>query len=193
MTVHPHPTAARSRTDEELVRQVRTGHPAAFEAVVTRYQAALTGFARGLLGGGHHDAEEAVQDTFVRALAALRRPDDRELLLKPWLYTICRNACLDRLRRSAAGRRPVELELVAGGLADRSADPHRQAVGREELAALVHELQALPARQRAALLGLEVEGRTHEALAAELDVSVGASKALVCRARRQLVAARAAA
>lgn len=184
-----HPTASRIRPDAELVAAVRAGSTPAFETVVDRYRAPLTTYARGLLGGAHHDAEEAVQDAFVRALGALRR-DEREVTLKPWLYAITRNACLDRLRRP---QRTVDLAPLSAVLHDRDGDPHTAAVRHEDLAGLLGDLRALPERQRAALVMHELEGRSHEELAGRLDVSVGASKALVCRARQGLAALRTAA
>ncbi|MDQ3630939.1 MAG: sigma-70 family RNA polymerase sigma factor [Actinomycetota bacterium] len=182
MTVLTHPTALRTRTDEELVARVRAGRPEAFDAIVERYAAPLTAFARGLMHGAHHDAEEAVQDALLKALAALRR-DERPIVLRPWLYAITRNACLDRLRKPV---RTTDLAPLEPVLSDPRADPHLAAVRREELAGVVGTLRLLPVRQCTALVGLELEGRSHEQLAADLEVSVGASKALVCRARRSL-------
>lgn len=191
MTVLTHPTAARTRTDSELVADTRRGGAASFDAIVARYEAPLTAWARHVLHGAHHDAEEVVQDVLIRALAALRR-DSRDIVLKPWLFAICRNACLDRLRADR-GRVTSDLAHYTPVLGDPAADPHLQAVRRETLAELVGDLGRLPTRQRLALVGRELEGRTHEQLAAGLGVSVGASKALVCRARRGLADGRAAA
>jgi RNA polymerase sigma-70 factor (ECF subfamily) len=182
MTVLTHPTALRTRTDTELVAELRAGRPEAFDAIVGRYAAPLTAFARGLMHGAHHDAEEAVQDTLLKALTALRR-DEREIVLRPWLYAITRNACLDRLRKPA---RTTALDPLEAVLSDPAADPHLAAVRREELAGVVGNLRLLPARQRTALVGLELAGRSHEQLADDLDASVGATKALVCRARKGL-------
>lgn len=189
MTVLTHVTARRTRSDEELVAAVRAGRLEAFDAIVARYGPALERFARGLLGGAHHDAEEVVQDTLLRALAALRR-NGGEVLLRPWLHTICRNACLDCLRRPA---RTVDLSLLEPALADHRAGPADAIAGRQELAALIASVQRLPERQRTALVALVVDGERHEDVARELNVSVSASKALVCRARRQLHADREAA
>lgn len=183
MTVLDHPTALRSRTDVELVTQIRSGSQDAFELVVARYQAPLTAFARGLMRGDHHDAEEVVQDALLKGLGALRR-DERPVALKAWLYAITRNACLDRLRKPV---RTTDLAPLEPVLCDAGADPHEAAARREELSDLVENLRRLPARQRTALVGLELEGRSHEQLADQLDVSVGASKALVCRGRLTLV------
>ena len=183
MTVLSHPTAHRVLSDAELVARLRAGHVEAFDAVVARYQAPLTTYARSLMHGAHHDAEEAVQDALLKGFCALRR-DERPMVLKPWLYTITRNACLDRLRKPVRTTDLAPLEPVLG---DGGGDPLDRVVRREELADLVGNLRGLPPRQRTALVGLALEGRTHEELAGALEVSVGASKALVCRARQELV------
>ena len=187
------PTVLLSRrSDEDLVAAVRGGSSHAAEALVARYEAQLTGYARSLLGGAHHDAEEAVQDALVRALRALRRDRGgdrgpaRSIALRPWLFAITRNACIDRLRRGGRDRATVELARLDDVLGDAGGDPHAACVRREELAATVSALRALPDRQREALVGHELEGRTHQELARRLDVSVGATKALVCRARASL-------
>lgn len=174
--VLPHPTA-----DTALVAALRSGCPEAAELLVARYQAPLTAYARGILAGDHHDAEEVVQDAFVKALGALARDEDREIALKPWLYAITRNACLDRLRRV---RRTVDIEPLESVLCDRAADPVAAVERRERLRVLVGDLHALPERQRAALVMHELEGRSHQDMAGRLGVSVGATKALVCRARQ---------
>ena len=77
-TILLHPTAYRAATDEQLVDLVRSGDDRAFAAIHDRYQPRLVAYARQLLGGAHHDAEEVVQDAFFRGLGALRA-DTREM------------------------------------------------------------------------------------------------------------------
>jgi RNA polymerase sigma-70 factor (ECF subfamily) len=125
-----------------------------------------------------------VQDAFVKALGALRRDPEREIALKPWLYAITRNACLDRLRRAGGFRSTVDIAPLEAVLQDRGGDPSAAVERRERLQLLVGGLNELPPRQRDALVMHELEGRSHEEMAARLGVSVGASKALVCRARQ---------
>jgi RNA polymerase sigma-70 factor (ECF subfamily) len=182
-----HPTASRAAGDEMLVRMVRAGDDHAFATIVTRFEPALLAYARQLLGGAHHDAEECVQDAFVRALRALRA-SDRPMALKPWLYAILRNRCLDQLRRPS---RTTDLALVEPVLGDASADPHAALVRADDLRMLVGDLNRLPARQRTALVMHELEGASHADIADRLQVSVGATKALVHRARGALADARA--
>lgn len=186
MTILLHPTAYGAARDEQLVELVRAGDDRAFDAIHDRYRPRLVSFARGLLGGAHHDAEEVVQDAFVRALSALRA-DDREMALRAWLYTIVRNRALDVLRRPA---RTTDLEPLAAVLADRGADPFERLQRAEEVRALVGGLRALPDRQRHALVAHELAGASHEAIARSLGVSPGGSKALVHRARAGLAAGR---
>src|SRR3954465_4233512 len=117
-----HPTAYRLASDEQLVDLVRSGDDRAFAEIHERYEARLLGCARQLLGGAHHDAEEVVQDAFVRALHALRA-DDREMALKAWLYTIVRTRALAALPRPV---RTTDIEPHAGVLHDGGGDPHER-------------------------------------------------------------------
>jgi RNA polymerase sigma-70 factor (ECF subfamily) len=188
-TILLHPTAHAAATDEQLVELVRAGDDRAFDAIHDRYRARLVAYARQVLGGAHHDAEEVVQDAFVRALSALRA-DERDMALRAWLYAIVRNRALDVLRRPT---RTTDLTPHIAVLSDASADPHERMVRREELHALVGDLKELPSRQRTALVMHELGGSSHESIARTLSVSAGGSKALVSRARAGLAKARAAA
>jgi RNA polymerase sigma-70 factor, ECF subfamily len=177
-----------TRTDDDLVRALRAGAPGAFDAIHERYCAPLLAFARQLLGGRHHDAEEVVQDAFVRALSALRETD-REMALRPWLYAITRNRALDELRRP---QRTVPLAAEDLGTPDPGGSPVSILARRQAVEQLVGELEDLPTRQRRALVMHELEDRSHSQIGRALDVSRGASKALVHRARRSLSQRRAA-
>lgn len=178
--------ARRPLTDEALVARVRAGDDAAFAEIVQRYEAPLTGFARMVLGGAHHDAEDVVQDAFVRAHRALRRSgDDRELALRPWLHAIVRNRALDQLR-SGNLRPTTDLEPHAAVLPAAHADPASAIVRRERLDEVVGALGDLPTRQRRALVLHELEDRSHSQIGRVLGVTRGASKALVHRARSGL-------
>jgi RNA polymerase sigma-70 factor, ECF subfamily len=171
---------AGSATDEALVAAVRAGSDAAFSAIVRRYEPQLTAYARQVLGGRHHDAEECVQDAFVRALRSITR-GDAEIALRPWLHAIVRNRCLDQLRKP---NRTTDLEPHEAVLADHGPGPISMIAGRERLDQVVVGVESLPERQRRALVMHELEDRSHSHIGRVLGVSAGASKALVCRARQ---------
>src|SRR3954464_9453658 len=95
------PGLLRLRSDEALVELFRAGRDDAFDEIVERYRAKLLAHARHVLRGSD-EAEDVVQDVFVRAHGALRR-DDREMNLKPWLYRIAQNPCSDVLRGPVPG------------------------------------------------------------------------------------------
>jgi len=176
---------AGNATDEALVAATRTGSDAAFTAIVQRYEPQLVAYARQVLGGRHHDAEECVQDAFVRALSSLRR-NDAEIALRPWLHAIVRNRCLDQLRKP---HRTTDLEPHQAVLADHGPGPVSMIASRQRLDAVVGGMEALPERQRRALVMHELEDRSHSQIGRVLGVSAGASKALVCRARAGVAAA----
>jgi RNA polymerase sigma-70 factor (ECF subfamily) len=114
------------------------------------HRAELTSYCRRMLGSSV-DAEDAVQETLLRAWRASRRFEGRAAV-RTWLYRIATNVCLDSLGHAA--RRPIPVEDVpelagAGG----EPDPSEDALERERLRlAIVIAVRALPPRQRAVLL-----------------------------------------
>jgi len=88
----------RLRSDEQLVALFRAGNEEAFRVIHDRYRQRLFAYARQMLGGSRQDAEDALQDVFIRAYGALRA-NDREIALRGWLYRVAHNRCIDQLRR----------------------------------------------------------------------------------------------
>jgi RNA polymerase sigma factor (sigma-70 family) len=172
-------------TDERLVVLVRAGRDDAFAEIHERYCDRLVAFARRLLHGTGHDAEDVVQDAFMRALAGLRATD-AEMHLKPWLYMIVRNRAMDELRKPV--RAMAELDEVIH-LAPGGEDPALRATERERLRELLDDIGRLPERQRLALVMRELDGATHAQMAATLGTSIPATKSLLVRARTALAAA----
>ena len=90
----------RLRSDEQLVSLFRAGNDEAFRVIHDRYRQRLFAYARQMLPGSRQDAEEALQDVFVRAYSGLRASEGK-LALKAWLYRVAHNRCIDQLRRPA--------------------------------------------------------------------------------------------
>ncbi|HEU5254140.1 MAG TPA: RNA polymerase sigma factor [Solirubrobacterales bacterium] len=168
--------ALRVQPDRRLVDLVRDGYDAAFEEIVRRYRRPLDRFAAAIVGGR---SEDVTQDAFSKALLALRG-SEAEIELRPWLYRIVRNTALNDLRDRAPAAEELA-ETLPGG---RSAAAEVEA--REELRDLMDRMRALPEPQRAALVMRELEGLSHEEIAAALGVSGGAARQAIFRARATL-------
>ena len=178
-----------------------------FEAATSRYRRELFAHCYRMTGSVQ-DAEDLVQDTYVRAWRAFGR-FERRSSVRTWLYRIATNACLAELQRRS--RRPPPsglgapsadpmapplpgpsgirwLEPVPDHLViDEAGDPADVVTARESVRlALVAALQFLPPRQRAAFILCEVLSLTPADAAQVLDVSVAAQKSLLQRARVRL-------
>jgi RNA polymerase sigma factor (sigma-70 family) len=176
----PSSVLLRTQSDERLVVLARAGHERAFEAIVERYRGVLLRAARRYLPEAR--AEDALQQAYISAWSALRRGDEvRDL--RAWLYRIVHNAALNQLRVS--GYDYAELQDALHGTDAPQEEIERRAIVRQTLTGLA----ALPERQREALLGIAVEGRSQEEVARELGVTEGAVRQLVHRARLTLRAA----
>jgi len=168
--------ALRAQPDRRLVDLVRDGYDAAFEEIVRRYRKQLDRFAAAIVGGR---SEDVTQDAFSKALPALRG-SSAEIELRPWLYRIVRNTALNDLRDHAPAAEEIP-ETLPGGRSTAA-----EAEAREEMRDLMTRLQALPEPQRAALVMRELEGLSHEEIAAALGVSGGAARQAIYRARAAL-------
>jgi RNA polymerase sigma-70 factor, ECF subfamily len=181
---------------------------------IDRFEEATEPYRREMLAhcyrmtGSVHEAQDLVQDTYVRAWRAFDRFEGRSSI-RTWLYRIATHVCLSSLDRSS--RRPLPsglgppstdpfaptepasidvawIEPLPDGLGlDEGADPADLAVARETLRlALVAAAQILTPRQRAAFFLCDVLGRPAIEAAEVLDVSIGAVKSLLQRARTRL-------
>lgn len=177
----------RLQPDDRLVRLTRDGHAPAFAALVDRYERELVRYATRLVGPGR--AEDAVQQTFVNAHRVLSERTDEVIGdVRPWLYRIAHNAALNLLRGDADGF-SLDDPAAAGGTVPAQDDVARAAESRARLAATFDVIAALPAPQRDALLLRELEGRSHEEIAAALGVTPGAARQHLMRARSAVRAA----
>jgi RNA polymerase sigma-70 factor (ECF subfamily) len=158
-----------------LVRAAQQGDVRAFAALVDAYYARCLRFALHMLGN-RGDAEEAVQDTFVRVYRALSGYEERDAF-EPWLFRILANRC-----RSAGARERRRAEVVEyGEVPDRPSDRrHDEAIAwREEIG---RALSALPAEQREAFLMRHVEDLSYDDMAVATGAGISALKMRVKRA-----------
>jgi RNA polymerase sigma factor (sigma-70 family) len=169
--------------DEHLIAMARAGNPGAFEAIVDRYQGRLLGFCRQMLGSTE-DAEDVLQEVFVNAYRAMLA-DEREINLRPWLYRIARNRCLNHLRKPTADAQE-SMDLVPEVEAASTAE---KVHNREEFRQLLTDVGKLPETQRSALLLREMDAMSYEEIAQAMETSVPSVKSLLVRARISLAEA----
>jgi RNA polymerase sigma factor (sigma-70 family) len=168
----------RLRSDEQLVSLFRYGSEEAFRAIHDRYRQRMFAYTRQMLSGSAVDAEDAVQEIFVRAYSGLRS-SNRELALRAWLYRIAHNRCIDELRRPQS----VATETIPATVPNAGSDPVVRLEQRDALKRLIADVQRLPDQQRSALLMRELAGMTYADVGGALGVSVPAVKSLLVRAR----------
>jgi RNA polymerase sigma factor (sigma-70 family) len=174
----------RLRSDEQLLAYFRGGNDEAFRVLHDRYRQRLFAYVRQMLSGAsRQDAEDVLQDVFVRAYGALRN-DTRDMNVRAWLYRVAHNRCIDHLRRPIPPAAEV-FEVSRKPLHD----PIEEAQRRDDLRRLVEDVGRLPDQQRSALLMREIDGMSYANLAEALDVTVPAVKSLLVRARIGLVEA----
>ena len=176
-------------------------------ADLEEHRRALTAYCYRMLGSPF-EAEDAVQDTLLRAWRSLDRFEGRSAL-RSWLYRIATNVCLDMLGGKERRARPMDLgparepdianlgtrpevtwiEPTPDGLVSPEGDPADVAVSRETIRlAFVAALQHLPPRQRAVLILAEVLGWKAAEIAELLDTSVASVNSALQRARATLQA-----
>ncbi len=171
----------RDVEDDALVEHARNGDAEAFALLYYRYKLDVWNMAYFQLRN-HHEAEDSLQETFLRAYRALgqyRRSDSA----RPWLLTICRNVCLDRMR--ANRRRPVvsfDDEQVS--------EPAILAIDHDRRIDFHRALAQLPTDDLEAFFVVDVMGCRSDEAARILGLRASSTlRSRVARARRALAPA----
>ena len=179
--------------DAALLSGVRLGIPSAIEGLFDRYHAKVFGLAKSILKNDS-DAEEAAQDVF---LAVVRKADmfQGNSALYSWIYRICVNACLMRLRRrKRAATVPIETFLPvftkdgahASPVEDWSPEVERRILEKELGGVIRRYSESLPEKYRTVFALCDMQGLSYEETAGILDISIPAVKSRLHRARLNL-------
>jgi RNA polymerase sigma-70 factor (ECF subfamily) len=177
----PSATDLRALDDGGLVTAFQAGNAEAFEFIVERHRRQVYRVCYRF-AGNHEDAADLAQDVFVRAFKGLRRFKG-QAALGTWLYRVAVNAALNR----ATVRRP-DLQPIEG--VDRvdiaALDPLRHLISGERARAIREAVRQLPPKQRATVILRVYQDLSHEEIAAVLGSTVGAAKANLFHALKNL-------
>lgn len=155
-----------------------------FSVIFDEYEQALYYYVLRMMSGDREEARDLTQDSFVKAYMALpRMPAD--LKVKPWLYRIATNVCIDALRR----KRLIKWQSWDGFLAFfhpaqvASDNPERQVINREERDQVRRVFARLKPKHRRCLALREYRGLSYVEIARELRTTPNTVKTLLYRAR----------
>lgn len=174
-----------------VVRDAQRGDPQAFDALVDLYAGRIFGFLYRLTGS-RHDAEDLMQEVFLRVVRTIERYD-HDGRFEPWVFRIAANLVRDRVRRSKRGPRRVESAKSDGGdgkasdvlddVEAREPDVRHALVEREDIAVMNRALVELPEGEREVLMLRHFSQMTFKEIAELMGTPLGTALA---RAHRGL-------
>jgi RNA polymerase sigma factor (sigma-70 family) len=175
-------------SDEQLVAATRLGDDRAFETLYHRYHRRIAAYVVGMVKD-HQRAEDVTQEVFLSALRRMRSTD-REIVFKPWIYEIAKNACIDQFRRA---RRTDEVSYDAesddGGVAplvSGGPGPDEAVESRKQLADLCGAFGGLSDSHHQILVLRELEGRSYQEIGERMQMTRPAVESTLFRARKRL-------
>jgi RNA polymerase sigma-70 factor (ECF subfamily) len=170
-------------SEQELIRRARAGDEAAFTPLVETYNSAIYNLCYRMLGEPN-EAEDAAQETFLRAYAQLQTYDPARPF-KTWLFAIASHHCIDRLRKRRLTWLSIEDEQLPPhpALQEQSPGPEEQSVRREQSEAIQGLLSKLAPEDRNVIVMRYWYDYSYEEIARTTGATVSAVKSRLHRAR----------
>ena len=165
---------------DDLIKKIKKGDKATFEALVGEYQVKVFSLCMGLVSN-REDALDLTQEVFIKIYRNAKQFKG-ESKLSTWIYRIVQNTCMDFLRRERRYT-PVSLPDI---LPDSSPSPYELAAAAEDRERVRKALLSLPTDYKSALLLREYEGLSYSEIADILGISEGTVKSRISRARTAL-------
>ncbi|MBM3300785.1 MAG: sigma-70 family RNA polymerase sigma factor [Deltaproteobacteria bacterium] len=184
-----------TEADEALVLEAQKGSGAHFDALVDRYTPIVYRIALGITRNPF-EAEEVVQETFLRAFKHLDQFSPSKATFRTWLLTITRNQSINlfkSLKRKAARflldheSGTAESEYAGDARSDQSQDAEHLLSTKQQYARVKKALARLPERQQTALMLKTQENMSYEEIASIMNTSVSSVESLLFRARKKLL------
>ena len=180
--------------EEALVLEFQAGNGAAFDRLVEKHRDRIFNLCYWLIGD-YQEADEATQDTFLKAYGGLSK-FNRQAAFSTWLHRIAVNTCKNRLKSLAYRLRKMTRSFANGtqpgheaplmALQDQAPSPLEALERREDAAVLAHALDRLPKDKRMVLVLREIEGLSYEEIAKTTGLALGTVKSKLARARTAL-------
>jgi RNA polymerase sigma-70 factor (ECF subfamily) len=174
-----------AEVERELLRKCRAGDWKAYEPIVRAYEGRLYGVAVSLVHNSE-DARDLVQDTFVRAFKSLELYDPERPFLG-WVLSVCRNICIDFLRRRRYGRSmDDDQDERSFQLADPGAETDRSLLDSETRSLIWKALSLLSSEHREVLVLKDIQDLEYGEIAEILNIPQGTVASRVYYARQAL-------
>ncbi len=178
--------------EQSLIGRAGRGDLAAFRTLVDLHQRRIYAVALGMVHDAD-DAEDVVQETFVKAFHGLRSFDGKSLF-STWTHRIAMNAAIDLLRKRRKERVDFDDTIEARAVDDDSgisparggADPARALADKQTRGAIRGALAKLSPAHRAVLMMREVEGLSYQEMAERIDCSIGTIMSRLFHARKKM-------
>lgn len=175
----------QAERDLELMRQVAANQEAGLALLYERFGSLVYRMAFQAVPS-RGDAEDAVQEIFVRLWRTAHRYDPKRAALVTWVILIARRQLVDRMRRSRARLRPSSLDEAQGvSMAELRPGP-TSAERDERLAAMLKKIESLPELQRTVVKRAYLGGQTLRQIGEELNTPLGTIKSALSRALTRL-------
>jgi RNA polymerase sigma factor (sigma-70 family) len=180
---------APATSEQELIVAARTGDDRSFEELYARYRDRIGAFIRARMRD-HTRAEDVAQEVFISALRRLRG-SDQEIIFKPWIYEIAKNACIDEHRRNQRYREisldsSDELSGGGGALVSIAPTPAAAMEGKQKLDDLRGAFGGLSQSHHQLLVMREFEGLSYDEIGRRTGMSRQMVESALFRARRKL-------
>ncbi len=174
-------TPQEQQVDLSLMKGVAANDPAAIAMLYDRFSSLVYRMAYQILPS-RSDAEDAVQEVFIRLWRTADRFDPNRAALVTWVMLITRRFLVDRLRRSRSALRPAVLDEKQSMVAAGASGVGFSAEQQERMAALMKRIDQLPELQRVVVVRAYLNGQTLRQIGEELNTPLGTIKSALSRA-----------
>ena len=180
-----------NKDDSEKVEKAIQGDQQAYTELLSKYKGAIFNLVYKMVKN-REEAEDLVQETFVKAFGALPTFDE-QFAFSTWLFKIASNNCIDYLRKKKLKTFSIdkpseskEGEIKQSFEDEKSPDPEVCAIEKEKKSLIEVAIESLPAKYRDAIILRHKEDKSYEEIAEILELPIGTVKARIFRAREKL-------